>query len=322
MITLQVGKKGEGKRIDRYISSELTELPFSLLQKTFRKRDVKVNGVRVKPDYILQAGDRIDLYAQMEAKEQAKEQASSFNDSTNPEIYFSSFFSVVYEDENILIVNKKQGIPVHSDKTQDKVTLIDVVRDYLKNTGGFNSDNTFQPSLCHRLDRNTGGLVIIAKTERSYKELLEKFESGEIKKYYQCLVKGRPIRDAATLKAWLFKDEGKSRVYIGTEKSKGSVEIITRYKLLAYNGELDISKLEVELLTGRTHQIRAHLAFIGHPVIGDGKYGSNALNKPLGVNRQELWAYKLIFNFSKAGCLDYLKGKTFESVPLFRLNHI
>lgn len=285
--------------------SECSSLSFSALQKAFRKKDIKVNGVRVKPDYIVMPGDKVEIFI----TDTVLDGVSNTYEDT-----FIKGYSIVYEDENIIIVNKKPGISVHQDKTQAANTLIDNIRKYLNTSNAF-----FQPSLCHRLDRNTGGLVIIAKNQESLDYMLEKMETREIKKYYQCLVKGKMENKEALLKGWLFKDESKSRVFVSNNKTVGAMEIQTKYKVISYNGKLDISHLEIELLTGRTHQIRAHLAFIGHPIIGDGKYGSNAVNRPLGAKIQELWACRLEFNFHENGKLGYLNGNIFKISPEFNL---
>ncbi|NJD03635.1 MAG: RluA family pseudouridine synthase [Ruminiclostridium sp.] len=311
MKTLIVDEKNSNKKIDRYITAVMPDLPFSIIQKTFRKKDVKVNGVRVKQDYIVAPGDKIELYITDTLLEETVQRNADRQDKG---------FEPVYEDDNIIIVNKKQGIPVHPDKDQPSGTLIDNIRKYLKeNNISIAGTSSFQPMLCHRLDRNTGGLVLAAKNQESLDILLEKIETREIKKFYLCMVKGKPDKNSAILKAFLFKDESKSRVYINNNKTPGSLEIITKYKLISYDAKHDISKLEVELVTGRTHQIRAHLAYIGHPVIGDGKYGSNTVNRPLGAKRQALWAYKLEFDFKDAGKLNYLKSRTFEVKPEFKV---
>ncbi len=310
MRTLTVNKSQANKKIEKIIKEAFPNMPVNAMFKAFRKKDIKVNGVRVKEDYIVSPGDKLDIYITDNILDGAP---------VNNGHSLNRGFSIVYEDENILIVNKEPGIPVHPDRSQSANTLIDLVRDYLAEKGEFNprSRSSFPPSLCHRLDRNTGGLIIIAKNEESLKILLDKIKNKEIKKFYQCLIKGKLKNDSGELKAYLTKDEKKSRVFISEKPSRDSLEIITRYRLLSCNNE--ISRLEVELVTGRTHQIRAHLAYIGHPIVGDGKYGSNSFNRSQGARYQSLWAYKLVFDYKSGGILNYLKGKKFEVTPDFKL---
>ncbi|MFZ5988808.1 MAG: RluA family pseudouridine synthase [Bacillota bacterium] len=313
MRTLIVTEEKANKRIDRILKETFSNMPQSAMYKAFRKKDIKVNGTRVKEDYVVKLNDKVDIYIVDEILDGASKAGSYTADKA---------FSVVYEDKNILIANKKQGIPVHPDKDQTENTLIDLVRDYIKNKGEYRKNSTFAPSLCHRLDRNTGGLIMIAKNEESLGIILRKIKTGEIKKYYQCMVKGRMNQKEGLLKAFLEKDENKSRVFIKDTRTKKSVEILTKYKVLSYEeiegSDEGISVLEVELLTGRTHQIRAHFAYIGHPIAGDGKYGSNSFNRLLGIKYQALWAYKLKFDFDRdSGILNYLKGKEFKVQPEF-----
>ena len=354
MQSLIVTEKGANTKIEQYIQAAYPDLSFGVLQKAFRRRDIKVNGTRVSRDYIVVSGDKLEIYITDELLYCTGNTGKTASEGK---------FTVAYEDDNLIIVNKAQGIPVHPDRKQSHETLIDLVRAYLRErdgqqiaghktdkrradqqqtnthqaevkqagghqcdkqqtdkqqTGGQHTKNnqaggqligitspdirtqngrSFQPELCHRLDRNTGGLVIIAKNKASHDFIIEKLESREIKKYYQCLVAGRMEKKEACLHAYLWKDAAKSRVFISDRKKTGAQEIITAYKVLKYDRDNDISRLEIELITGRTHQIRAHMAYIGHPVIGDGKYGKNTINRTFGLKRQALWAYRLKFDF-------------------------
>ncbi|MDP4180164.1 MAG: RluA family pseudouridine synthase [Bacillota bacterium] len=311
MRSITVSDKYVNKKVEYVIKSEFPNMPVNAMYKAFRKKDIKVNGVRVKEGYPVYPGYKIEVYISDNILDGAPQEIKT---------ELNKGFTVVFEDNNLLIVNKEQGIPVHPDREQQNNTLIDNIKNYLELTGQYEPKNkaSFTPSLCHRLDRNTGGLVIIAKNEETLKTVLEKIKNKEIKKYYQCLVQGHLEKKSDTLKAYLEKDEKKSRVFIREQKSKNSLEVITKYKVLAY--EADYTKLEVELVTGRTHQIRAHFAHIGHPVVGDGKYGTNQFNRAMGVKFQALWAYKLHFDFVGISNLNYIKGRVFQVEPEFKLN--
>jgi 23S rRNA pseudouridine955/2504/2580 synthase len=310
MRSLTVEEKHSDMRIDRYLSTVFPRLPFSALQKALRKRDIKVDGKRVRQDYVVTGGEKLEIFIVDEILEGRREKDGG---------KLNRGFDIVYEDRNLLLVNKEQGLPVHPDRDSSAFTLIGAVRSYLAEKGEYSPEepSSFAPALCHRLDRNTGGLVMIAKNQASLDIILEKMESREIRKFYQCLVKGRMEKKSARLKAYLIKDENKSRVFISDVKKPGAVEIITKYREIIYMPGPDVSRLEVELVTGRTHQIRAHLAHTGHPVIGDGKYGTNAVNRPFGLKYQALWAYKIVFEIENAGILAYLKGREFTAEPEF-----
>lgn len=281
-----VTEKDHGKRADRYLQNEMPDLPFRLLARTFRKRDVKVNGARVKDDHLLSVGDRVELYLAEELLTASSEQLN---------------FTIVFEDANILVINKPSGIPVQDEKESSVEKVLQAAYSEVLPEGF--------PALCHRLDRNTGGLLLLAKNKACLDLLFEKFKEHEICKLYRCVVCGCPQKHRGELTAYLVKQPQNSLVKIFNRKVPGSVPIQTNYRVLETRGELSL--LEVELVTGRTHQIRAHLAFLGFPVLGDGKYGLNAMNRKYGAKRQLLWSTAIWFCFRQnESSLNNLNGKT------------
>lgn len=311
MISVTVPEKYHQKKLDRFLTEYFKKLPRSAVFKALRNKDIRVNGKKIIENISVQAGDVLDVYIKddvLYGADRGTVLLSADRQKNRPPVY-----NIIYEDQNLLMVNKKPGIPVDNASDANEASLIDMVTLYLQEKGEYIPGKTdhFAPALCHRLDRNTGGIVIIAKTQEALDIMLDKIKNHEVKKFYQCIVMGCPQPLHTELRHYLFKDSRKSQVYISEIKKPGYVEIITRYKVLETGEEM--SRLEVELVTGRTHQIRAHLAYIGHPIVGDGKYGVNKFNRKVGAKNQALWAYKVVFDFTDGGVLNYLKGSVFET---------
>lgn len=305
MKTFIISKNDSGQRLDKFISKAVPALPKSLMYKYIRTKRIKVNSKRSDISTKLSENDVVDMYINDEFFAPADERYDFLSASKS--------IDIVYEDENIILLNKKVGLLSHPDETEYNDTLITRVKRYLYEKGDYNpkDENSFAPALVNRIDRNTGGIVIAAKNAESLRILNQKLKDREMEKYYLCVVHGILKKKSGTLTGWLSKDEKKNRVEVFKNEKPGTKEIRTKYEVI---GEKDgLSLVEVELLTGRTHQIRAHFASIGHPLLGDGKYGTNALNKALGYKKQFLYSYRLKFTFeSDAGCLEYLNQKSFE----------
>ena len=277
-----VNKKYDGKKLNKVVMGEIQNISYNMFCQLLRKKDIKVNGKRTNKDITVYENEKIEIYLPKEFQE------------VNIEL------NIVYEDKNILIVNKQRNMEVTGEKS-----LAEIIKKQYSNCG-------FKPQPCHRIDRNTTGLVVFAKNEKALEILLEKFKQHEIEKHYLALVYGIPKKKEERLEAYLFKDNKKAYVYIIDKYKKGYQKIITSYKVLEIR-EDNTALLDVEIETGRTHQIRAHLAHMGYPIIGDGKYGKNQINKQFGKKYQMLCSYKLKFKFqSESGILTYLKGKEIE----------
>lgn len=312
MKTIIIKNNDSGQRLDKFIKKCFKTFPLSLIYKNIRKKNIKVNNKRTKPEYKLQEADILNIYVKDDF---LKVVPNKYDFLKAP-----SLLDIIYEDENIILVNKKAGLIVHPDENYHFDSLINRIKHYLflKNEYNPYDELSFTPSLVNRLDRNTSGIVIAAKNFEALKILNEKMKKREIKKYYLSVVEGIFLRKEGTLTAYLEKDENKNRVFISSFPKKDFKTIKTKYKVLfEKNGK---SKIEIELLTGRTHQIRAHMAFIGHPVLGDSKYG----RKSSKFKYQILCAYKIKFSFAEEEnhTLSYLNGKEFlvgeEDLDLFK----
>ena len=301
-----IGKNDAGQRLDRWLAKTLPLLPAPLAQKYIRLKRVKVNGKGSKRDVRLAVGDVLQLYINDE-----------FFQRPTPENAFLSLYqpklNILYEDEHILLLDKRPGLVVHPDENEQVNTLLTHIQAYLYQKKEWSPywENSFAPALCNRIDRNTGGIVIAAKTAEGLRVMNQKIKDRELSKYYLCVVRGRMDPPAGKLEGYLFKDEVKKQVFVSRRPQPGAKTAITVYRTLAVKNGLSL--VECDLITGRTHQIRAQFAAAGHPLLGDGKYGSERENRKYGRHGQALYSYKLSFHFTTdAGPLAHLNGKTVQ----------
>lgn len=283
MRKLIVNDKYNNKKLNSFILDNFKNLNQNILFKALRKKDIRINNIKVSENVIIHTGDEITIYIVDDLL------------LGKPKINFK----VIYEDDNILALFKPENISV-TENNSNEYTFTSLVKE--------NFGENLEP--CHRLDRNTSGIILYAKTHEALTILLEKFKNKEIEKHYTTRVYGILKKDHEILEDYLFKDSKKSIVYISNTPKKNYDKIITEYTVLERNYQDNTTSLDVNLHTGKTHQIRAHLAHIGYPILGDGKYGNNEINKKFGLKSQDLTSYKLIFNFkTDSGILNYLNKK-------------
>ncbi len=305
MRELIIKKNDCGQRLDKFLQKNFKTLPKSLMYKYIRKKCIKINGKKCDIQTMLNEGDVLTFYIKDEFFEAAEHKNYEFMKAPVK-------FDIVYEDENILLVDKKPGVIVHPDKSYHFDSLVARILHYLYNKGEYDPEleQAFAPALVNRIDRNTGGIVIAAKNADSLRILNAKMKTHELEKHYLCLVHGTPSKRSDILHGYIIKNENKNKVFVYDTMQSGAKEIITKYDIIKCGDNFAL--LDIELLTGRTHQIRAHMASIGHPLAGDTKYGKNQ-KAPDGFRYQALYSYKLKFNFeTDAGILNYLNGKEFK----------
>ncbi|MCD7722719.1 MAG: RluA family pseudouridine synthase [Clostridiales bacterium] len=299
MKSITITEADAGQSLQKFISKAFPRLPRALMYKEIRKKNIKLNKKRTAADAVLQSGDLIELYLKDDVL-QEKEKYYDFMRASNA-------LSVVFEDANIMVIDKPAGVLCHPAGGDYTDNIVARVQRYLYEKGEWSPETAeFSPALANRIDRNTCGLVMAAKNAAALKILNEKIKTHEIKKYYLAIVMGKPEKERETVTSYLTKNQEKNKVTVCPFPTPGCKEIITRYRLLKTNGSQSL--LEIELKTGRTHQIRAQLAAMGMPIAGDGKYGNTHAR-----SRQQLCSWRLCFDFNEAGALTYLSGREFTA---------
>lgn len=287
---MTVPPEKDGWMLSQFLMQTAADVPLWAIREAIRKRDVRIDGVRTGSDVRVHTGQEIRAFWPKAVL------ASADQEKTLPAP------EIVYEDERVLLINKPQGLQSQNeDNPLQGDTALTRVRAYLK------AGEDAPVHLCHRLDVQTGGLLLFAKDDEAFESAKQAFASRSLQKFYTCRVKGCPAKRQAVMRAWLRKDAQIARVSVTDYPARGAWEIVTGYRVLEAG---ENALLEVELMTGRTHQIRAHLAHIGHPILGDDKYGDRMLNRRLGVKRQQLWATRMVFQAD--GALSYLNGRIFS----------
>ncbi|MBR6408077.1 MAG: RluA family pseudouridine synthase [Clostridia bacterium] len=309
MKSFVVNKNDSGQRMDKFVLKTVPLLPKSLMYKYIRLKRIKLNGRRCEISSVLSVGDKIDMYINDEFFEK-KRQHHDFEDSSRE-------LDIVYEDENLLICDKKAGVLTHPGEKWSCDCMVYRVQRYLYEKGEYHpdSENSFSPALANRLDRNTAGLIIAAKNSAALRSINLCIKERRVTKLYLCAVKGKMPHETGELTGYLFKDERNKTVSV-SKSDNGGKKIVTAYRVLCCKNGLSL--LEIDLKTGRTHQIRAHLASLGHPIVGDMKYGGRAKNIDNQTvrdnpNFQLLYSYKLVFSDDQDEILSSLRSREIKA---------
>ena len=316
MRELVVKKNDANQRLDKFLLKKFKTMPKKMAYMYIRKKCVKVNGKKATPEVMLKENDLLTFYIKDEFFDNIQEENYEF-------LKAPKNLKIIYEDENIILLDKKPGVIVHQDKSYHFDCLLLRLQHYLYDNGEYNpkEENCFAPALVNRIDRNTGGIVIGAKNAESLRILNQKMKDRELHKFYLCLLINKPKKDNAILSDYLIKNEKTNKVTVLRNEKQGTKKILTKYSVLETNNNLTLC--EVELLTGRTHQIRAHMSSIGCPILGDNKYGNKKLNQKYSLSKQCLYSYKLAFDFTTdSGILSYLDKKDFSTNDIWFMDYL
>lgn len=316
MRELVVKKNDANQRLDKFLLKKFKTMPKKMAYMYIRKKCVKVNGKKATPEVMLKENDLLTFYIKDEFFDNIQEENYEF-------LKAPKNLKIIYEDENIILLDKKPGVIVHQDKSYHFDCLLLRLQHYLYDNGEYNpkEENCFAPALVNRIDRNTGGIVIGAKNAESLRILNQKMKDRELHKFYLCLLISKPKKDNAILSDYLIKNEKTNKVTVLRNEKQGAKKILTKYSVLETNNNLTLC--EVELLTGRTHQIRAHMSSIGCPILGDNKYGNKKLNQKYSLSKQCLYSYKLAFDFTTdSGILSYLDKKDFSTNDIWFMDYL
>lgn len=316
MRELVVKKNDANQRLDKFLLKKFKTMPKKMAYMYIRKKCVKVNGKKATPEVMLKENDLLTFYIKDEFFDNIQEENYEF-------LKAPKNLKIIYEDENIILLDKKPGVIVHQDKSYHFDCLLLRLQHYLYDNGEYNpkEENCFAPALVNRIDRNTGGIVIGAKNAESLRILNQKMKDRELHKFYLCLLINKPKKDNAILSDYLIKNEKTNKVTVLRNEKQGAKKILTKYSVLETNNNLTLC--EVELLTGRTHQIRAHMSSIGCPILGDNKYGNKKLNQKYSLSKQCLYSYKLAFDFTTdSGILSYLDKKDFSTNDFWFMDYL